>query len=87
VFPEDTLAGKTVDGWGVDPGISIRTEKTGSESINNDNDGTGHIRGSAGYELSGSDQNESYGWIRYFFLIVRLFGVESTPAANNSCTQ
>ena len=56
MFPEDALTGKAVDGWGVDPGIAIRTEKTGSESINNDNDGTGHIRGSAGYGISGSDQ-------------------------------
>ena len=87
MFPEDALTGKAVDGWGVDPGIAIRTEKTGSESINNDNDGTGHIRGSAGYGIFGGDQNGNYGWIRYFFLIVRLFAAESTPPGNNSCTQ
>ena len=45
MFPEDTLAGKPVDCWRDDPGISIGSQETGSESIDDDNDGTWHRSG------------------------------------------
>ena len=42
MFPEDALAGKPVDGRGNHPGISVGSEETGTESINDDNNGTWH---------------------------------------------
>ena len=58
MFPEYALAGKPIDGRGDYPGIAVGSEESGTESIDDDNNGSWHTGASILGVMSGDGEQK-----------------------------